>query len=229
MLGASEVFAIRAPDDGVPPFEVKTVRSPVSGKDHNVQLFAFDIEREPFPSDLSGFDLVIAWEVLEHLCADPSLMVWQAIQATAIDGVISITTPNALWHVYTIAQMYGENALGLQLQHHLPFATHWRLYSPAEVADLFSNMGCRVFEKVTFLDDTPFSWKSRLAHELLKFLRRGSGNGEHSLGKVLHVLASKVREAPLYRPTWLHPRSDGAGRLAHLDPSRQITSAGASD
>jgi hypothetical protein len=216
VFGASEVMAIRAPEAGVPRVEERSACSPASGKHHRVRIFALDIESDELPEDLCEFDLVLAWEILEHLCVDPSYMIWQSIHAAKIGGFISLTTPNALWHVLTIAQLYGQNSLGLKLQHHLPHATHWRLYTPAEVADLFENMGCIVQKKTTFLDESPFGWKSRMAHAALRYLRRNSNNGKQTLGKHLYVLAQKAHEAPQCRPTWLHPNTDGGGRLAHL-------------
>jgi hypothetical protein len=185
VMGASRVACVRAPDEGLAPHQKLTVEVPGAGS-YEVDSVAINAETEFLPGGLRDFDLVLMWEVLEHLCVDPAFMVWQAIKALRTGGTICLSTPNALWHVYTIAQLYGTNALGLKLQLHIPFATHWRLYSPSEVSQLLRSMGCRVQELTTFLDDEAYSWKSRVAHWALQLLR----------------------------PEWLYPKTSAAGRDA---------------
>lgn len=216
-LGASEVSCVRAPGEGVPAIERREIAAPGDLGVFPVTLHALDVEVDPLPESLRGrFDLVLAWEVLEHLCVNPPHLVWQAILAARAGGVLSITTPNALWHYYTTAQVFGQNALGLRLQPHKPFATHWRLYSPAEVADLCTSMGCEVATITSFLNTEPFSLKSRLFLAALGRFRRRSGNGECSYGQFVHVQAVKRTEPALYRPPWLFPDTKATGGDAHL-------------
>lgn len=210
-LGASKVVCIRAPEPGCPAHEVRKIRAP-NGLEVETEIHALNIEVDEMPTELlDRFDLVIAWEVLEHLCVDPARLVFQAVHALRMNGIISITTPNALWHCYTTAHLSGVNALGLKLQHHLPFATHWRLYSPAEINDLLSGTGCEPRLITSFLRTAPFSAKSWLFLQLLRFLRRNSGNGKCSYGQHAYVLGRKVREASLHRPEWLYPPTGSTG------------------
>lgn len=197
-LGAVEVIAIRAPGEW-PCVETRG----------NVSVYAFDVEGE-WP-DIGKFDVVLAWEVLEHLNRDPMRMLFEAIKATKIGGLLSITTPNALWHVYTLAQVSGSNALGLQLQPHIPYATHWRLWSPSEVAESLRKMGCEPTVVTTFLREQPQrSLKSRLAVWALERFRRNSGNGVCSVGQHVLVNARKRGDSEtVYYPEWLFPKTEG--------------------
>jgi len=206
-LGAAKVTCIRSPVDGVPKHQTCRLKGP-DGRKYETELWASNIEADEIPVELREFDLVLMWEVLEHLNLDPARSVYQGIRALKNGGIISITTPNALWHVLTIAQLSGINALGLKLQHHIPFATHWRLYSPAEVAQLCKQMGCRIDRVTSFLNDQPYpSFKSRLMLKTLRFLRRNSGNGECSYGQTVFVTATKESEKGLCRPDWLYPKT----------------------
>lgn len=209
-LGAERVTCVRAPAPNVPSFETTTRARPDGQGKCDVALYAFDVETEDWPNILKGFDLVLLWEVLEHLKDSPSRMLYQAIRATRVGGTLSLTTPNALWHVYTIAQIFGGNALGLKIQHHIPFATHWRLWSPAEVSECFEKMGC-ASRPTSFLDEGPYpTLKSRIAIKLLQRMRKASGNGPCSTGRHVHVLAQKHSEPEMeYRPEWLYPRTEG--------------------
>lgn len=216
-FGASEVVCVRAPDKNIPTIERRAVRAPGREDAFPVTLFALDVESDTLPVELRDrFDLVLAWEILEHLRDDPPRMIWQAIKCLRNGGFISLTTPNALWHYHTTAQLFGVNALGLKLQPHLPFATHWRLYSPWEVADLCVHMNCEVIEVTTFLRTEPFSLKSRAFLAALRWFRRASGNGDCSYGQHVHVVARKRGDPAPYRPEWLFPATDEGGRTAHL-------------
>jgi SAM-dependent methyltransferase len=205
VLGASRVACVRGPESGVPDYEVRHVRAPASTRDARVEVYAVNAEREPLPESLRDFDLCICWEILEHLCHDPPFLVWQAIQTLKIGGFLSLTTPNALWHYLTTAQVFGENALGLRLQPHIPFATHWRLYSPKEVAQLSTRMGCRLRLLTTFLDTEPFSLKSRVFLWLVEYFRRRSGNGDVTVGQLIYLLGQKQEVQQPWRPEWLFP------------------------
>lgn len=216
-LGASEVRCVRAPDENVPKVEQRTIDAPGELGSFPTTIYAMDIESEALPEELiSTFDLVLAWEVLEHLCVNPPNLIWQAVSALRNGGIISVTTPNALWHYFTTAQLFGDNALGLKLQPHKPFATHWRLYSPREVGDLCTQMGCELTQVTSFLKTEAFSLKSRLYLAALKQFRKRSGNGDCNYGQVVHVIARKTSEAELYRPEWLFPATLNRGGAAHL-------------
>jgi len=218
MLGASRVVCVRAPEKDIPRFENRTIDAPNGQGSYQAELYALDIEAEELPGELQNeFDLVLAWEILEHLRQDPPFMIWQSIRSLKPGGCFSITTPNALWHYYTVAQLFGDNALGLKLQPHIPFATHWRLYSPREVKELCEQMGCREVDVTSFLKTEPFSWKSRLFQQGLRFLRRNSDNGACSFGQHVHVVARKSSDTDIYRPQWLFPVTNDGGRTAHLD------------
>lgn len=210
-LGAGEVVCIRAPDNGVLPFEECRIEGPADRKLYPATIYALDLEKDELPKELSDFDLVLCWELLEHLKEDPPLVVWQAANALKPGGYLSITTPNALWHYYTTAQLFGQNPLGVKLQPHRPFATHWRLYSPAEITELCEAMGCEALAATSFLRTEPFSLKSRLYLALLGRLRNGSGNGACSYGQFVYVLSRKVRTTEVYRPEWLFPKTRDAG------------------
>jgi hypothetical protein len=205
-LGAGRVVCCQAPYEGLPPTQRLTVQAPDNlGRPHEVEVFNVNLERDPLPEGLGEFDLVLMWEILEHLCFDPPALVWQGIRAARVGGTVCLTTPNAFWHVYTTAHLGGNNALGLRLQLHQPFATHWRLYSPAEVRELFERMGCQVPTLTTFINAEPFSFKSRLFHWWLEWMRRGTGNGTCSLGQHIYAVATKTGTADVCRPEWLNP------------------------
>ena len=71
-LGAERVTCIRAPGPNVPSFETTTRARPDGRGKCDVSLYAFDVETDDWPSNLMGFDLVLLWEVLEHLKDAPS-------------------------------------------------------------------------------------------------------------------------------------------------------------
>jgi hypothetical protein len=181
-----------------------------------IELHALNIECDILPADLSGFDLCLAWEVLEHLSIDPPFFMWQATRRLNMGGYLSLTTPNALWHYYTTAHLYGDNALGLKLQPDLPFATHWRLYSPKEVAELSIRSGCSPEVLTTFLKTEPFSLKSAVFLRLVERMRQGSGNGACTIGQHIYLLSRREREGEYFRPGWLFPASSPGGRDSHL-------------
>jgi 2-polyprenyl-3-methyl-5-hydroxy-6-metoxy-1,4-benzoquinol methylase len=196
--GAGEVSAIRAPGDGIPYLTDA----------NGYSLYAFDAETSDWP-DIGQFDLVTMWEVLEHLSVEPTRFLFNAIKAAKIGGTVSLTTPNVLWHVLTIDHLFGGNATSLRLQHHIPYATHWRLWSPSEVAECFRAMGCEVTASTTFMHEKPYpTLKSWLMVRALEFLRRNSGNGDCTVGQHLLVNAKKVSEPlEVYKPNWLHPQT----------------------
>ena len=211
VLGASRIACVRAPDEGVAARETTTVRVTASSRGVEVELHAVNAERDELPADLVGFDVCLAWEVLEHLHEDPPYFFLQATRRLRTGGYLSLTTPNALWHYYTTAQIFGDNALGLQLQPDLPFATHWRLYSPREVAELSAQSGCVPLTLTTFLKTEPFSLKSSLFLRLVERMRRGSGNGTRTIGQHIYLLSRKEREGEYARPAWLFPRRQPQG------------------
>lgn len=216
VLGAGRVVCVRAPDAGVPKVQASQFSVPASTRPANVEVYALNLETDELPPEVSDFDLCLAWEVLEHLCHDPPFFVWQAIRSLKIGGYLSLTTPNALWHYYTTAQLSGTNALGLKLQPHIPYATHWRLYSPKEVSELAESMGCKTAALTTFLKTEPFSLKSRFYLMALEAMRRNSGNGDCSIGQVIYCLSRKEQDRPVNRPHWLFPPSRTGGRTEHL-------------
>jgi 2-polyprenyl-3-methyl-5-hydroxy-6-metoxy-1,4-benzoquinol methylase len=198
---------VRAPEKGLPRYETITVEAPNALGSYDVDVYSLNLETEEMPDELKEFDLVLMWEILEHLCADPAFMIWQGLRTLKKGGVVCLTTPNALWHFHTINHIFGVNSLGLRLQLHIPFWTHWRLYSPAEVREMFESMGCKIIRSTTFLRTEPYSWKSRLFHWLLEFLRRNSGNGTYSLGLYVYIVAQKESDSAIYRPDWLYPQA----------------------
>lgn len=206
LFGCRRAVCVRAPETGVPRVEELTLRGPdPAAPAVRCQAHALDVEREPLPDELTGFDLALLWEVVEHMQADPAMAVWQGIRGLKVGGIISITTPNALWYQHTLNHVRGANSVSLRLRRTYPFSTHWREYAPGELADLVERMGCRPVFVGSFLDPDAASWKGRAARRVIEAFRRRSGNGHPSGLRHAMVIAEKVRHAELVRPAWLYP------------------------
>ncbi|MFO0850490.1 MAG: hypothetical protein U0871_18320 [Gemmataceae bacterium] len=204
VFGCRRAVCVRAPEPGVPRVEELTLRGPDAAP-VRCQAHALDVEREHLPDGLTGFDLALLWEVVEHMQADPAMAVWQGVRGLRVGGLISITTPNALWYQHTLNHLRGVNSVSLRLRRTYPFSTHWREYAPAELADLVERMGCRPLFVGSFLDPDAASIKGRAARRAIELCRKGSGNGNPSGLRHAMVIAEKVRESELARPAWLYP------------------------
>jgi len=121
-LRASRVVCVTAPRDYLVEFETAVIPAANEEDAVEVERCAVDLEINTLPEELGQFDLVLAWEVLEHLCVDPTRLIWDGLKHTRNGGYFSVTTPNALWHYYTTAQIFGDNALGLRIKTKYPIA-----------------------------------------------------------------------------------------------------------
>lgn len=205
VLGAGRVTAVRAPDRDVPEHEERRLRGPGGEGPFRCDAYALDLERQPIPEHLTGFDLTLLWEVVEHLHRDPAFALWQGVRSLKIGGRISVTTPNALWYEHTVNHLAGRNSVSLKLRQTYAFSTHWREYAPCELADLLRAQGCEVLRADSLVQPPLGSIKARITGRIIERLRRGSGNGPSSLGRHAHVIAQKTEDRPIARPAWLYP------------------------
>lgn len=94
-----------------------------------------DVETHPLPLPSQAFDIVISFEVLEHL-RDPGLFVAEVLRVARIGGLVVMTTPNLCSFASRIRMLAGGRPVVLASD-----PTHVRCYRKQEVRRLFDAHG----------------------------------------------------------------------------------------
>lgn len=128
-----------------------------------------DLEGDPFPFENDFFDVVVSFEVLEHL-RDPSLYLTEISRVLKKDGISLVSFPNLTSFGSRIRMMLGRKPVSFCDK------THLRHYVHQEVQALLESHGFSVEFLPTGFTLNPFDLKSRFrfpAHECVRSLEDG--------------------------------------------------------
>lgn len=75
--------------------EVVETRMPGDWKDRLWRSFRIDVETDPIPADDETYDLILCFEVLEHLECDPMAAIAEFNRVLKPQGLLYLSTPNS--------------------------------------------------------------------------------------------------------------------------------------
>lgn len=109
-----------------------------------VSVESVDIESQPLPFPAGSVDVVVCWEVLEHLGRDPMFLLHEINRILVGDGLLHLTTPNSASAVSFAKVADGETA-GIWPVFLVSGGSdrHNREYTPAELTRLLEAAGFR--------------------------------------------------------------------------------------
>ena len=124
--------------------------NPRTGEQVEFAYEAFNIETDTFPYPDESFDVVIFSELIEHLGVNPVRALAEIHRVLRPDGVVIVTTPNALSLERFATFVRGGSQM---VDRYSPLfgygARHNREYNPAELRALLEGTGFIVEELVT--------------------------------------------------------------------------------
>lgn len=109
-----------------------------------VPVESVDIESQPLPFATGSVDVVVCWEVLEHLGRDPMFLLHEINRILVGDGLLHLTTPNSASALSFAKVADGETA-GVWPVFLVSGGSdrHNREYTPAELVRLLDAAGFR--------------------------------------------------------------------------------------
>jgi SAM-dependent methyltransferase len=95
-------------------------------------VYNIDLERMPIPCKNDTYDLILCFEVIEHLEVDPMFMISEINRALKTGGLLFISTPNAVSarNVYKILHGFAPHFFmkylknGSYFRHNIEYAPH---------------------------------------------------------------------------------------------------------
>mgnify|MGYP006296084183 CR=1 FL=1 len=114
-----------------------------SATTHDVEIYIFNIEKDPFPFPDDAFDLVLCMETIEHLVYSPSHMLAESGRVLRPGGALLVSTPNAIDMNKTI-RMIQNLPLGFYYSGYGVYGRHNREFAPDELEKLVTACGFRV-------------------------------------------------------------------------------------
>jgi SAM-dependent methyltransferase len=122
---------------------VHEVRSAADGERHAFPHVSVNVERDPFPFDDGGHDVVTCCELLEHLLVNPSHALSEAHRVLRPGGLLVISTPNVLRWSNVLALLRGRNIYDRYHGNGI-YGRHNREYTLDEVVMLAEGCGFSV-------------------------------------------------------------------------------------
>jgi len=108
---------------------------------YTAEIVTADVERERLPFGAGTFEVICAWEILEHL-GDPMNLLWEANRVLAAGGLLVLTTPNVVSRRAVRAVLEGGHPYHwAQFQASGVADRHQREYAPEEVRQLLAWAG----------------------------------------------------------------------------------------
>ena len=185
------------------------------GFDDRAEEFSADfhnlnIEQHRFPFADGCFDVVVFCEVLEHLTMDPMAALSEISRTLSENGVLVLTTPNAVRLENVIALLEGRNLYD-PYSAYGPYGRHNREYTRHELHQLLIHCGFtpEVSYTANVHGDIPASNVSQRSLDILL----ETPHREFDLGQYFFTRWRKVRPYNPRLPTWLY-RSYPEDRMA---------------
>jgi len=205
MLGWKNITCICAPRDK-PGIVQRTRRQhPNEETSFEFSLLEHDIESAPLPLESDQFGLIIFWGCLEHLRRDPEFAFYELNRVTAMGGMLSLVTDNAISFQATHCLLRGQP---MPMRLHWPDSEgHWRLYTPGEVEQLATGTGWSIDELTTIVSDPPVYWrwwKRWLFRKMVSDFRKGFGLSEPYWDAFILATATKTAPPTRSYPNWLY-------------------------
>ncbi len=116
-----------------------------------------DIAKEPFPFKSKTFDIIISFEVLEHLY-DPLNYLKEVSRAINNDGLIVMSTPNMCSLISRIRMLIGKLPVAVSSD-----PTHIRFYRKKDIKNLFEKFNLYINFVPTSISLNPRNPKSRFS------------------------------------------------------------------
>jgi len=127
-------------------------------------VFKIDIENENLPFPSNTFDIIISFEVLEHLI-HPELFITEMLRVVKPGGLVLMTTPNLCSFASRVRMLFGGRPVAMAAD-----STHLRFYRKKDIARLFRQFE----EKARFLPTgfsvNPLNPKSRYRIPTTEFM-----------------------------------------------------------
>lgn len=132
----------------------------------------FNIEQDDFPYPDASFGLVMCCEIIEHLAVNPVRALAEIHRVLAPDGVLVVTTPNALSLERFEGFLAGRSEI---VDRYSPGfgvgARHNREYRPYELRELLESTGFAI-EEMDVRDLVPATGRERLRRALWRRVLR---------------------------------------------------------
>lgn len=166
-----------------------------------------NVEEETWPYASESFDLVVCFEVLEHLERDPAFFVLEAHRVLRPGGRIALTTPNSSSFRSLVAILSGKDPLLFSVYGYGPIS-HAHEYSVEQLHALFTGGGFHIEEHSTFGAYDGFGNEEQDARyaRLRVSLETEHGLKPRNLGNTHFLLAARAgrpewrRRYPVYAP-----------------------------
>ncbi len=114
---------------------------------HGIHFIQHDLLSPPIPLRDDSFDLIVCSEVIEHLPINPAQIFSQIFKLLRKDGVLILTTPNAVSYYHRRDMLFGKNPF--QIPPAGPDTTgswHAREYTLRELEDFSKSAGFKIIE-----------------------------------------------------------------------------------
>jgi 2-polyprenyl-3-methyl-5-hydroxy-6-metoxy-1,4-benzoquinol methylase len=183
--------------------EHKDFEDPDTGRKHRARLLGFNVESDIFPFSNSEFDVIMCFELLEHLQRDPMHMLLQCNRVLCLGGQLLLTTPNinsisSMWHMLHKKHPGHCSYLAPNC-----YDRHNREYTIAEVTQLANIAGFDVKRVGTCLSSKN-RLKHRLFHTYLRILGVTNQKWNHC-GTPLMLEARKIADVTELAPEERYP------------------------
>ena len=213
MAGYRKIIAITKLDPD-PNIDARAVQRFAAEVD--IEIHCCDAESGCYPVPTESVNVFCAFEVLEHLSADPMAALAEANRILVSNGTLALSTPNIAGWRCVLRVLRGRNPNNWSVyatDPGLSTVRHHREYTAAEVVRLVSAAGMKPLRlsTPTYPDQTGLRTRMRELYTIgLILLAGGSANTEAALHSWLHVRSG---------PSWSATR-DGCTRTYSQKPIR---------
>jgi SAM-dependent methyltransferase len=143
----------------------KTLTLPLPGDPARRQIrsFAIDLENDAIPTDSNSYDLVLCFEVIEHMEIDPMFLMSEINRVLKPDGLCFLSTPNSISarNVYKILHGYAPHFF-MKYSKGRRYHRHNLEYAPHQMHDLLRSSGFQMrkfWTRDTFEESLPDTMK----------------------------------------------------------------------